>query len=312
MTPRSGRPLKVGLVPDILGITGGFSGKPGMPPSWSELLPIVQRAEEIGFDSIWFCDHLIERGVFPGVTLIPWESWSILSAAAAVTSRIQIGTIVLCTGFRNPALVAKMADTVDEISGGRLTLGIGAGWHESEFEAFGYPFDHRYSRFEEAFTIIRTLLREGRIDFEGQYYQARNCEIRPREPHLNGPPIMVGTRGQKMLRLTARYAESWNGFLVTQGNSPSVIPPLREALDAACADVGRDPTTVGRSVAVHVNQSGFDVPGPAPITGTPAEIADQLRAFASEGIDQVQVFLTAGNLAAVEAFAPVLESLDRN
>ena len=112
----------------------------------------------------------------------PWECWSVLSAVAAITTRVEIGPLVLCTAFRNPGLIAKMAATVDEISGGRLILGLGAGWHEPEYSAFGFPFDHRVGRFKEAYTIIRALLREGEIDFEGKFFTLRDCEIRPARP----------------------------------------------------------------------------------------------------------------------------------
>lgn len=178
-------------------------------PSWSDVKQLATRAEAIGFDSVWVMDHLTMRrdsGTEP-----VWEGWSLLSALAATTRRVEIGTLVVATSFRNPALLAKMADTVDEISGGRLILGLGAGWHEPEYRAFGYPFDHRVSRFEEALTIIRTLLREGRIDYDGQYYQARDCELAPRGPRSHGPPILVGGSGERMLGLLARYADYWNG-----------------------------------------------------------------------------------------------------
>src|SRR5439155_3312539 len=137
-------------------------------PGWTEMRQVAERAEDVGFDSIWGMDHLTLRN--PNGTEGVWEGWSLLAAFAAATRRVELGTLVVATSFRNPALVAKMADTVDEISGGRLILGLGAGWHEPEYLAFGYPFDHLASRFEEAFTVIRTLLREGKIDHAGRYY----------------------------------------------------------------------------------------------------------------------------------------------
>jgi alkanesulfonate monooxygenase SsuD/methylene tetrahydromethanopterin reductase-like flavin-dependent oxidoreductase (luciferase family) len=121
-----------------------------------------------------------------------WEGWTMLSALAAATERVELGTLVTCSQFRNPALLAKMAVTVDEISGGRLTFGIGAGWNEPEFRAFGVPLDHRVGRFEEALQIIVPLLRDGHVDFEGQFYSARECELNPRGPRPSGPPILIG------------------------------------------------------------------------------------------------------------------------
>ena len=169
--PTRRRPLKVGIqLPEV-----------EREVRWPEYLALARRSEELGYDSIWVGDHLLYRG--PGDTQPrgPWECWSMLAAlAAAGAGRIELGPLVASTSFHAPAMLAKKAATVDEISGGRLILGLGAGWNETEYRAFGFPFDHRVSRFEEAFTIIRTLLREGAIDFEGEYYTVRDCELRPR------------------------------------------------------------------------------------------------------------------------------------
>src|SRR4051812_36727843 len=151
---------------------------------WSDLKEMARHAEAVGFDSLWLPDHMIyDFAALGGMPGAPpwgvWECWSMLSALAAVTSRVDLGTIVACTGFRNPALLAKMAVTLDEISGGRLILGLGAGYHEIEFRMFGYPFDHLVGRFEEALQIICPLLRTGAVDFQGKFYTARQCELRP-------------------------------------------------------------------------------------------------------------------------------------
>src|SRR5712692_990888 len=171
---------------------------------YSEVRDMALQAEAEGFDSIWLYDHLLYRQPGEPSTGIR-ESWTILSALAEATQRIELGTLVLCTQFRNPALLAKMATTLDEVSQGRLILGLGAGWNEPEFQAFGFPFDHRVSRFEEALQILKPLLHDGHVDFAGRYYQARNCEILPRGPRSEGPPLMVGSEGgPRMLKLTAR------------------------------------------------------------------------------------------------------------
>jgi alkanesulfonate monooxygenase SsuD/methylene tetrahydromethanopterin reductase-like flavin-dependent oxidoreductase (luciferase family) len=295
------RPLKIGLFLDLFGYTTDEA------PRWSEVLEFAQVAEQVGIDSLWIPDHLNRNpSDGPGV----WECWSILSALAATTRRIELGTFVLCTNFRNPALVAKMADSVDEISGGRLILGLGAGWHEGEFRSFGFPYDHRVSRFEEALTIIRTLLREGHIDFTGRYYQARDCELAPRGPRPAGPPILIGTKGERMLRLAARYADMWNATIWFKSRPEEVIP-LRTALDAACADVGRDPATITRSVAVVIGESIKKRPDAELIQGEPAEVAQAIRAIAEQGIAHLQVALSPSRPAVVEKFARVLEILDR-
>src|SRR5829696_9057284 len=216
---------------------------------------MAKRAEEAGFDSFWVPDHLLFR--FPDVHQQgAWDAWSLLAALAATTKTMEIAPLVACSSFRNPALIAKMADTVDEISGGRLILGLGAGWHEPEYSAFGYPFDHRASRFAEALTIITTLLREGQIDFAGDYYQARDCELRPRGPRPGGPPILVagGTpAGPRMVRLGVERADMWNQWLVWGRSWPDAIPPLRELVDAACTASGRDPASLERTVAIQVD-----------------------------------------------------------
>jgi alkanesulfonate monooxygenase SsuD/methylene tetrahydromethanopterin reductase-like flavin-dependent oxidoreductase (luciferase family) len=301
------RPLQVGLfLPTADGMLAGGRAR------WHDLTAIATLAEAVGFDALWVPDHLILQEEVTSVGI--WEAWSLLAALAASTGRLILGAHVTCTAFRNPALLAKMAATVDEISGGRLVLGLGAGWHEPEFRAFGYPFDHRVSRFAEAIRIIHGLLRDGRIDHDGPYYQVRECELRPRGPRSSGPPILVGATGERMLRLTARYADAWTSEWL---GSPASIPPLRDAVDAACTVEGRDPGTLRRMAAVFV-----DLPGHVrwwasdyrteigPATGSPAQLATTLRAFAAEGIGQVVVWLDPGSLAGVEAFAPVLALLD--
>ena len=319
--PRRGRPLKVGLMlPIIEGLMEAETAR------WSDVLSIALRAEDLGFDSLWFPDHLLFRLLGKEDQPVGmWEAWSLLAAVAAKTSRIELGPFVSCTSFRNPALTAKMADTVDEISGGRLILGLGAGWHEPEYTAFGFPFDHRASRFEEAFTIIRSLLRDGHVDFDGTYYSTRDCELRPRGPRPQGPPLMVGTKGPRMLRVTAPHVDAWNSDWTSK---PSVIPPMTELVDTACREVGRDPATLERTAGLLIdlperdpNRSGrasvtgatepTTKPDP-PATGTPEELAELLRGYARVGIVHVQVWLDPITVAGVESFARTLELLDRD
>jgi alkanesulfonate monooxygenase SsuD/methylene tetrahydromethanopterin reductase-like flavin-dependent oxidoreductase (luciferase family) len=219
---------------------------------------MARLAEDVGFDSVWNNDHLYYRfGEPDDPTRGTWECWSLLSALAAVTSRVEIGTLVVGTGFRNPALLAKAADAVDDISGGRLLLGLGAGYHEPEYRAFGYPFDHLVGRFEEALIIIHTLLREGKIDFNGKYYQARECELVPRLSPRQGPPILMGPRASspRMLGLMARYADYWTTFLV---NTLETYRPMKEAVDAACVKAGRDPATLTRVIPPAVDVPGLE------------------------------------------------------
>ncbi len=313
MTSESRRPLKVGFF--ISAMSGGMRDG---ALRWPDIRGMAERAEEVGFDSFWIPDHLLFKN--PGEEPHgPWECWSLLCALAASTNRMELGSLVACTAFRNPALMAKMADTLDEISGGRLILGLGAGWHEPEFTAHGYPFDGRVGRFEEAVRLIRTLLRDGHVNFTGTYYQARDCELRPRGPRPQGPPILIGSlaTGPRMLRLVAEHADLWNGWLMFGRSHPDTVPPLREAVDAACVTAGRDPATLGRTVGVAVDQRPRrerNPPAqsqPEPLTGSPEEIAEGLRAFARGGVSHVQLIPSLQGIEGVEALAPVLELLDR-
>jgi alkanesulfonate monooxygenase SsuD/methylene tetrahydromethanopterin reductase-like flavin-dependent oxidoreductase (luciferase family) len=287
-------------------------------PGWSDILAQTRMAEDLGFAAVWIPDHLIIHMPFEGeLPSGAWEAWSLAAALAAATERIGIGLLVSCTAFRNPALLAKMADTVDEVSGERFTLGLGAGWDEAEYRAFGFPFDHRASRFEEALTIISGLLRHGQMDFEGMYYQVRDCELRPRGPRPQGPPILVGSSsvGQRMLRLAARYADIWNRDFdaASEGNalySAADLAGSQARIEAACQEVGRDAAALARTAGVWVDLPGAPSrEGWGALTGSREEIAAGLRRFGDAGFSQVQVWLQPPTLAGLEAFAPVLDRL---
>jgi alkanesulfonate monooxygenase SsuD/methylene tetrahydromethanopterin reductase-like flavin-dependent oxidoreductase (luciferase family) len=288
----------------------------GATAGWRDLLELARRAEDLGFDSLWLPDHvLLGRGA-ESDAIGAWECWSLLAALAAATIGVELGPLVSCTAYRNPALLAKMASTVDEISGGRLVLGLGAGWAESEFRAFGFPFDHRVSRFEEAIRIISDLLRNGRVDFSGAFHSAHDCELRPLGPRPHGPSIMVGASGPRMHVLTARYADDWNADF---GSTPESIRSLNDAVDTACREVGRDPATLKRSASVLVDVAGHgqlgdhwvaDSRAGRALSGSTEELATVLRSYADAGIGHVQVWLDPNTVAGVEAFAPVLRLLD--
>ncbi|MFN8591907.1 MAG: LLM class flavin-dependent oxidoreductase [Thermomicrobiales bacterium] len=313
--------LKVGL--HLPHWEGGIAG---VTPRWVDLVALARQAEAVGFDSLWVADHTwtiendfyegIERPVPPEVADVPsglWEGWTLLSALAVATSRVELGILVACTGFRNPALFAKMADTLDEVSGGRLILGLGAGDSLFEHRAMGYPTDHRVSRFTEALIIIRRLLQEGALDFVGDYYRVEGFEMRPRGPRPSGPPIMIGSLANRprMLRLVAEHADIWNGWVAYDRNQPEVVGPMRDRVDVACREVGRDPASLARSLTIQVAEPGQQVPGSDPITGSPEDIAAALQALAAEGIGHVQVFLMPTTPTTVATFGDVLE-LARN
>jgi alkanesulfonate monooxygenase SsuD/methylene tetrahydromethanopterin reductase-like flavin-dependent oxidoreductase (luciferase family) len=302
------RPLKVGIqLPEV-----------EREVRWPEILDMARAIEDLGYDSLWVGEHLLYRWE-DREPRGPWEAWTQLAGLAAVTSRVEFGPLVACTAFHNPALLARQASMIDEISGGRFVLGLGAGWNETEFRAFGFPFDHRIDRFEEAFTIIRTLLREGRIDFDGRYHQARDCELLPRGPRPGGPPLMIGSIGPRMLRIALPHVASWNAWYADTGNRRDGIPALRRLVDSTCRDVGRDPAEVDRTVAVLVRLSrgsgrisgGYTRTDVAPLEGPSEVLAEALHGFAQEGIDHVQLVLDPIDRASIDEFAPVLALLDR-
>jgi probable F420-dependent oxidoreductase len=278
--------MKVGAMVRLAEDRTASGAGAGRCPSFREIAQVARRMEKAGLDSIWVADHLLYRP--PGqATIGIWESWTVLSALAIVTRRVELGTLVLAAPFRNPAIVAKMAATLDEVSGGRFILGIGAGWNEPEFRAFDVPFDHLAARFEEALQIIVPLLREGRVDFAGRFYAARDCEIRPRGPRLRGPPLLIGAEKPRMLRLAARYGDMWNtGY----GGRVGTLAEKRAAFEAARAETaGADAVAVTAILKVGWPDLG-ELPGffgDDYLTGSAEEIAEALQEYAESGVAHV-------------------------
>jgi alkanesulfonate monooxygenase SsuD/methylene tetrahydromethanopterin reductase-like flavin-dependent oxidoreductase (luciferase family) len=279
--------------------------------SWAEIRDIAVTAEDSGFDSIWVGDHLLFRDDVTG-TRGPLEAWSTLAALAEATKRVELGPLVAATSFHSPAMIAKKAATVDDISGGRLILGLGAGWNLPEYRAFGFPYDNRVSRFEEAFTIIRTLLRDGEIDYEGRYYTIRDMELLPAaRPDMK---IMVGSNGPRMLRITTPHVDLWNTWHVWFGNVASGLAPLVTELESACADVGRDPSEIEKTAVIYVQLSrgegrvagSEDRPQTGPISGSHEEVATSIAAFADTGMDHIQVVLDPIDSAGLEELAEIV------
>ena len=279
--------------------------------SWSEVREIAIAAEEAGFASIWVGDHLLFRDAGTGVRG-PLEAWSLLAALGEATERALIGPLVAATSFHNPAMIAKKAATIDDISGGRLVLGLGAGWNQPEYAAFGFPFDHRVSRFEEAFTIIRTLIRDGSIDHDGRFYTHRDMELLPRA--RADMPLLVGSNGPRMLRIAAPHVDLWNSWYTGFDNDPGGLPPLLETVDEACRHVGRDPAEIERTAAVLVQlergtgriAGSGERPDVTPITGSRSEIAESLARFEAAGVTHVQVVLDPIDAPAVTEMGEVL------
>jgi alkanesulfonate monooxygenase SsuD/methylene tetrahydromethanopterin reductase-like flavin-dependent oxidoreductase (luciferase family) len=276
---------------------------------WPEYRDMALAAEQAGLDSIWLGDHLLYRTEDGAAG--PWEAWSMLAGIAAVTEHIELGPLVAATAFHNPAMIAKKAATVDEISAGRLILGLGAGWNKVEFDAFGFPYDRRASRFEEAFTVIRTLLTAGHIDFDGEFYTLRDCELLPR-PRPGGPPIMIGSIGERVLRATLPWVQSWNGWYDWFGNGPDGLAGLLTKIDEICREVDRDPATLEKTVTVSVRMpdgkaDAYGSPGRTRSEPIPsAELAALLETYAGLGIDGVQLVVDPITVGSIERIGQVL------
>ena len=284
---------------------------------WPELISMARRAEVVGFDSIWLGDHLL-YDLPDGSTRGPWEVWTSLAALAAVTERVELGPLVASIGFHEPAMLAKQAATVDAISGGRLVLGLGAGWNEREYTAFGHPFDHRVARFEEAFGIIRRLLVGETVDHHGRFYDIERCVIDPPPARPSGPPLMVGSAKPRMLGITARHVQSWNVWFSQFGNTPEGFAQVVAEVRAICDGIGCDPDSIEATAAILV-----EVPGGAgrqmghpdqaqPLRGTHAEIAAGIRAFAAAGARHLQLVVDPITEASIEWLGDVLALLDRD
>jgi probable F420-dependent oxidoreductase len=236
---------------------------------------MARTAEEAGFDSIWVGDHYLyrdgrgERG--------PWEAWSLLAGLAAVTSRVRLGPLVACLGFHAPAVLAKTAATVDEISGGRLVLGVGSGWNETEFRAFGLPFDRKVSRFEEAFEIVRRLLAGERVTFSGRFHSVEDAVLLPAP--RRSIPLMVGGTGPRLLAAALPHCQAWNTWFDWYGNTA-------EGFAAKSAMI---PAGVEKSACVYVQLDGgtgrrTNAPETEPVRVD--RLAAHLRELADAGADE--------------------------
>lgn len=285
--------MKIGVV-----INNGSSSEDGAVPAYSELRATAQTAETGGLDSIWLFDHLLFR-FDDAPTVGIWECWTMLSALAEATERVELGTLVLCNPFRNPALLAKMAHTLDEISNGRVILGVGAGWHKPEFDAFGYSFERRVDRFEEALQIMTPLLRGESVDFDGTHYQVQDCVITPLGPRSKGIPLLVGAFRPRMLRLVARYADQWNTAWL--GNADGLAERL-DLIHAACEKEGRDPATLAVTVGVQMvfpDLGAVDSWAKEPLAGSAEELAHALYAYEKAGANHLIVSLSPFGLPAL-------------
>jgi alkanesulfonate monooxygenase SsuD/methylene tetrahydromethanopterin reductase-like flavin-dependent oxidoreductase (luciferase family) len=295
------RPLKIGVqLPEVERFV-----------PWPEYLDLARLAEASGFDSIWVGDHLL-YDLPDGSTRGPYEAWTTLAAIATATERVQIGPLVASTSFHAPAMLAKQAATVDAISGGRLIVGLGAGWNQREYAAYGFPFDRRVSRFAEALTIIERLLREGRTTFHGTFYDVEDCVLDPRPVAPSGPPIMLGSNSPRMLSIGLPVVDQWNVWWSIYDNRLERFAEVKAEVDAAMPE-GRyvEATcavlvTIGGTGRLMGNEYDAQV-----ATVGPDDLADHLRGLAGAGATHVQLVLDPITAESIELVGRVLADLDR-
>jgi len=278
---------------------------------WPEYLDLARRAEGAGFDSVWVGDHLI-YDLPDGSTRGPYEAWTTLAAIAAVTERVEIGPLVASTSFHAPAMIAKQAATVDAISQGRLILALGAGWNRREFDAFGFPYDRRVSRFAEALAVIAPLLREGRTTFHGEFYDVDDCVLNPGPVREGGPPIMLGSHSPRMLSIGLPVVDAWNVWWSLYDNSVERFAEIKAGVDAAMPE-GR---SVAATAAVLVTLPGgrgrlmgesYDAPV---TTVTPDDLGEHLKGLADLGVTHVQLVLDPITAESIDMVGDVLTDLD--
>jgi alkanesulfonate monooxygenase SsuD/methylene tetrahydromethanopterin reductase-like flavin-dependent oxidoreductase (luciferase family) len=279
---------------------------------WPEYVAMARAAEDVGFDSVWVGDHHLYRGD-GRPERGPWEAWTLLAGLAAVTRRVGLGPLVACAGFHPPAVLAKMAATVDEISGGRLVVALGAGWNRPEFEAFGIPFDHRVGRFAEAFEIVRRLLAGERVTLHGDWWDADDAVLLPRPTRR--APIMVGSVGDRVLSLTLPHVDAWNTWFDDYGNRPDGFAALNASVTRRLEDAGRAPRDVRRSACMLVvtdpeaNERPRRDDAP-PVEGSPDRIAAAILELGEAGADEVICVMDPITETAIRRFAEVAAILD--
>lgn len=284
--------MKIGVMLPV----GGNDGADGGSPGWADVRAMAVAAEESGLDSVWLADHFFYRA--PDDTVYGMhESWTLLSAVAAITSRVELGTMVLCASFRDPGLTAKMAATLDLVSDGRLILGVGAGWHDPEYEAFGLPTDHRVGRFEEWLEIVARLVRGETVSFDGKYHQVKDAVLVP--PPARRIPLLVAAFGPRMLDLTAKWADQWNTawFGLPDEKLTNRLESIRTAAAGNTLDL-----TVGITVTDATQPAVADPESPT-ISGSVEELAEAFKSYESLGVSHLIVGTEPMTVASVNRLA---------
>ncbi|ONI67558.1 hypothetical protein BWI15_31095 [Kribbella sp. ALI-6-A] len=287
--------MKIGVMLPV----GGDDGPDGQMPRWADTRDIALAVEQNGLDSVWLADHFFYRDP-AGTTYGMHEAWTLLSAVGAITSRVELGTMVLCASFRDPGLVAQMATTLDEVSGGRVILGVGAGWHDPEYEAFGLPTDHRVGRFAEWLEILARLLRGETVTAKGTYHQVDEATLVPMPQRRI--PILVAARRPRMLDLTAQWADQWNtAWFGAVGDD--VRARLAE-LDEALVRNDRPSGEVSRTVGITVRDPEQKPEGEGnALAGPVEELATAFTAYADLGVEHLVVGLDPVTPRSVERVA---------
>ena len=298
------RSIEIGVVLPIM-----QSGRDRETTRWPVLRDMARGAEAIGVDTVWTPDELLWLET-DGPPFGAWDGVSMAGAVAAVTSTVKVGTWVLSALHRNPGIIAKTAETLDEISGGRFVFGLGAGhvW-PGQAHAFGLPEDEIFARFDEALQVVIPLLRGGHADFEGTWHAARDLAQQPVGPRPNRIPILIGGNGPKGQRHAAIHADIWSCYAEERADVEELGPRLR-SFEAICGEVGRDPSSIGRSAGVSVDPTLRAGERPNVISGTADEIADSIRTFRDAGFTQLDMMLHPASMAAIEAIGSVLDRLD--
>jgi probable F420-dependent oxidoreductase len=270
--------LKIGVMLPL----GAGDGPGGGTPTWNDVRAVAEAAEQGGLDSVWIADHFLYRDG-EGQVFGMHDSWTLLSAVAAVTNRVELGNMVLCASFRDPGLTAKMAATLDEVSGGRLTLGVGAGWHDPEYEAFGLPTDHRVGRFSEWLEIVARLIHGETVTYNGTYYKVHDANLAPTPPHRI--PILVAGHRPRMMKLTAQWADAWNTawYGAPSEKVEDRLQTLAEALQAA----NRPADTMTKTVGIIVRDPAQPSTDPSPNAIPVAELPDAITAYEKLGVDHL-------------------------
>jgi F420-dependent oxidoreductase-like protein len=294
-----------------------FSIWPSATRSWDEILEVTTHCEQTGWDGAYFADHFMPNGPGPepldGNTL---ECWSVLAGLAASVPRLRLAPLVTSVTYRHPTVLANIAAAVDQVSGGRLTLGVGAGWQENEHASYGLTLGtirERMDRFEEAVQILQSMLRERRTTFSGQYFEVADAPNQP-APVQDRMPLLIGGGGEKRtLRIAARYADHWNSW-----TTPDVLAHKISVLRGHCADVGRDPGDIHVSTQAlmflstdeaWLKEKRESAGERAAIIGTPAEVTDIIGRYREAGADEIIVpDGTLGSVARTKDTADLFQS----